>query len=111
MIPPPTIFFFNDTATTEIYTLSLHDALPISSRQNLTQAMVYARGVVAGYAPIANMFGPEEFVPVAGKLGKAVSQHDHVGTVDGPHLVELGHTVVIMVERTVGNALRVGTRR
>jgi len=23
-------FFFNDTATTEIYTLSLHDALPIS---------------------------------------------------------------------------------
>src|SRR5206468_12879161 len=25
-------FFFNDPATTEIYTLSLHDALPISSR-------------------------------------------------------------------------------
>src|SRR2546422_4166237 len=25
------LFFFNDTATTEIYTLSLHDALPISS--------------------------------------------------------------------------------
>src|SRR2546427_3140208 len=25
-------FFFNDTATTEIYTLSLHDALPISMR-------------------------------------------------------------------------------
>src|SRR5439155_10859414 len=27
------LFFFNDTATTEIYTLSLHDALPISSRR------------------------------------------------------------------------------
>src|SRR2546427_6594138 len=30
--PPPrtlSFFFFNDTATTEIYTLSLHDALPI----------------------------------------------------------------------------------
>src|SRR2546425_2521565 len=27
----PLFFFFNDTATTEIYTLSLHDALPISS--------------------------------------------------------------------------------
>src|SRR2546421_1362066 len=25
------VFFFNDTATTEIYTLSLHDALPISA--------------------------------------------------------------------------------
>src|SRR5476649_3046034 len=28
-------FFFNDTATTEIYTLSLHDALPISDRKHL----------------------------------------------------------------------------
>src|SRR2546422_8368633 len=28
-------FFFNDTATTEIYTLSLHDALPISSGTHL----------------------------------------------------------------------------
>src|SRR5258708_16927828 len=27
----PFFFFFNDTATTEIYTLSLHDALPIFS--------------------------------------------------------------------------------
>src|SRR5260370_25264485 len=27
----PPLFFFNDTATTEIYTLSLHDALPISA--------------------------------------------------------------------------------
>src|SRR3712207_8018363 len=27
------IFFFNDTATTEIYTLSRHDALPISIRR------------------------------------------------------------------------------
>src|SRR5258708_24351514 len=26
-------FFFNDTATTEIYTLSLHDALPISQKK------------------------------------------------------------------------------
>src|SRR5690349_23004134 len=30
-------FFFNDTATTEIYTLSLHDALPISGRDNHTR--------------------------------------------------------------------------
>src|SRR5574339_1239228 len=31
----PFSFFFNDTATTEIYTLSLHDALPISQRLHL----------------------------------------------------------------------------
>src|ERR1039458_4779684 len=30
--PSPVVFFFNDTATTEIYTLSLHDALPILRR-------------------------------------------------------------------------------
>src|SRR5258707_1126704 len=30
-----TLFFFNDTATTEIYTLSLHDALPISTIEAL----------------------------------------------------------------------------
>src|SRR6266480_1150018 len=31
-------FFFNDTATTEIYTLSLHDALPISGRPGSPRA-------------------------------------------------------------------------
>src|SRR5260370_17950081 len=30
-------FFFNDTATTEIYTLSLHDALPISAERALSR--------------------------------------------------------------------------
>src|SRR5574340_1707855 len=30
---PTFLFFFNDTATTEIYTLSLHDALPIWKEQ------------------------------------------------------------------------------
>src|SRR5882757_11567715 len=33
---PVICFFFNDTATTEIYTLSLHDALPISKVRCLT---------------------------------------------------------------------------
>src|SRR3712207_7222047 len=31
------MFFFNDTATTEIYTLSLHDALPIYPRRRVEQ--------------------------------------------------------------------------
>src|SRR2546430_12992595 len=33
----PSFFFFNDTATTEIYTLSLHDALPIYLRDEREQ--------------------------------------------------------------------------
>src|SRR5690348_17434325 len=42
-------FFFNDTATTEIYTLSLHDALPISDHHGVVlrvrRAVVVAHGV------------------------------------------------------------------
>src|SRR2546427_5172300 len=39
-------FFFNDTATTEIYTLSLHDALPISLQMAIGLAEAHARTVV-----------------------------------------------------------------
>src|SRR5690554_7943805 len=34
-------FFFNDTATTEIYTLSLHDALPISIKYGISIIVIY----------------------------------------------------------------------
>src|SRR5215208_7330287 len=45
-------FFFNDTATTEIYTLSLHDALPISVGPICTQLLVPATGgAIDGPAP------------------------------------------------------------
>src|SRR2546429_3528108 len=40
-------FFFNDTATTEIYTLSLHDALPISTSSGETCAE-YSEGAPEG---------------------------------------------------------------
>src|SRR3989454_9409708 len=36
-------FFFNDTATTEIYTLSLHDALPICARGSHAHRLPSAR--------------------------------------------------------------------
>src|SRR5688572_32011589 len=43
--PLPSIsFFFNDTATTEIYTLSLHDALPISGLGTFTFGQMPATG-------------------------------------------------------------------
>src|SRR3712207_7438205 len=43
------IFFFNDTATTEIYTLSLHDALPIfGARHDLDAGAFDVRMQVAG---------------------------------------------------------------
>src|SRR6266480_4186129 len=51
-MPPPStavaflfIFFFNDTATTEIYTLSLHDALPIAPHDHLERRGRRLRGL------------------------------------------------------------------
>src|SRR5690554_8005459 len=51
-------FFFNDTAPTEIYTLSLHDALPISSRpfSLRNQKDWYSWLSVLLYMPRAGMF-------------------------------------------------------
>src|SRR2546430_12746854 len=49
-------FFFNDTATTEIYTLSLHDALPI-----------YIRG-----RPV--VFAVTDFAFMAGSMGSVVGE-------------------------------------
>src|SRR3954467_15352057 len=40
-------FFFNDTATTEIYTLSLHDALPIWSTIIITLDVIVIFAIVA----------------------------------------------------------------
>src|SRR6266436_9626093 len=50
-------FFFNDTPTTEIYTLSLHDALPISrgSRPRLISAVLASS---TGYSRRPNRSGP-----------------------------------------------------
>src|SRR3712207_7321159 len=43
-------FFFNDTATTEIYTLSLHDALPISGADRRRERAPRRRAGEAGRA-------------------------------------------------------------
>src|SRR6185437_12913444 len=45
-------FFFNDTATTEIYTLSLHDALPISNLALRHQGEYAAAAALSGYGGV-----------------------------------------------------------
>src|SRR2546430_11968122 len=60
-------FFFNDTATTEIYTLSLHDALPIC---HLHVALGPARGQQLG----------DGGVPVAGQDPLGAVQRDRKST-------------------------------
>src|SRR2546429_10027937 len=69
-------FFFNDTATTEIYTLSLHDALPISFGQYRGElsANYSARRTGAGYEGATI----ESVVPAvrrAARNGQAMGAH------------------------------------
>src|SRR2546422_8448471 len=51
-------FFFNDTATTEIYTLSLHDALPISTGGIVTVVNVAAFSKVCATREKGRSFYP-----------------------------------------------------
>src|SRR4030066_2197501 len=55
-------FFFNDTATTEIYTLSLHDALPISPQLIPPQTMVLEVSTLV--IVIGSVFCPDANVAV-----------------------------------------------
>src|SRR2546422_9710157 len=57
-------FFFNDTATTEIYTLSLHDALPIS----LTVAAPLRKEIRAATVREPSASAPEFRRPDSGSL-------------------------------------------
>src|SRR5436305_10964735 len=70
-------FFFNDTAPTEIYTLSLHDALPIYSVRahlgGLARLLDGVRGVVA---------------PRSGNDARAPRSEEHTSELQSrPHLV------------------------
>src|SRR5258708_30655590 len=85
-------FFFNDTATTEIYTLSLHDALPICDDGNvyvwdasdgtLLQRLAGHQGVVTSVA-----WSPDGRRLAAGGRGRGRSE-EHTSELQSPdHLV------------------------
>src|SRR2546430_6983181 len=63
-------FFFNDTATTEIYTLSLHDALPIS----VLRGVLLPEGVLR-LLPVVPVL-----VPLHRNLGRVVRHADRKST-------------------------------
>src|SRR5690349_22208161 len=75
-------FFFNDTATTEIYTLSLHDALPISG----------ARGVTGDLEPAFN-------APDAVASGQGVGAGDRRSTRLNSSHVEISYAVFCLKKK------------
>src|SRR2546429_2979623 len=104
-------FFFNDTATTEIYTLSLHDALPISfvtlelakpwrlwlirrgalqlaaAPQRKTRLnMVWFPPGATSYAPAWKLYRPRSYSRPPGNA--AVRSEEHTSEIQSPlHLV------------------------
>src|SRR2546428_6212034 len=80
-IHPPitwiTFFFFNDTATTEIYTLSLHDALPISSYPVAAAPSSTASARFATERPWAPVFASRSN-PLDRKSTRLNSSHDQI---------------------------------
>src|SRR2546427_3946143 len=97
MLPPPLsffFFFFNDTATTEIYTLSLHDALPIcaiprtppghGARQTLETEIRDAVGVEILPDFFERMGGRNQLGP-PGRIDAVEARRDGWWTAD-PHM-------------------------
>src|SRR3712207_9582966 len=67
---PLFFFFFNDTATTEIYTLSLHDALPICTCHEIKDDQ--------GYVPRQRIFlATNNFLPPFIKFAPLVRSEEH----------------------------------
>src|SRR5258705_10146042 len=86
-------FFFNDTATTEIYTLSLHDALPISAKNEGACWNVVERAL------------PREDTVSTNCDGRNHDEHDRAA-VDGGRPAFLTHDSVSEEGSPVGNAVR-----
>src|SRR2546421_9647419 len=74
-------FFFNDTATTEIYTLSLHDALPISKNAEFISASRSSTSKsMAGYSetPLLKKLGIKSGFHIDRKSTRLNSSHDQI---------------------------------
>src|SRR3712207_9428061 len=82
------VFFFNDTATTEIYTLSLHDALPISRPAAAARVVLAARRAHGG--PVAELLAHLAGRAVlVGEAGDTAAARRAVGRRSEEHTSEL----------------------
>src|SRR5688572_31862214 len=70
-------FFFNDTATTEIYTLSLHDALPISAHRT-PASWASARRVIMGSRIADSSMAPRMLTDRDRKSTRLNSSHSQI---------------------------------
>src|SRR5258708_24101348 len=80
------VFFFNDTATTEIYTLSLHDALPISAVTTSASPSPSAPARAAASAAAGS--SPAARRSCSASMSRRVRSEEHTSELQSPdHLV------------------------
>src|SRR3989442_9584920 len=81
-------FFFNDTATTEIYTLSLHDALPILVHEALAMADELATEGTEIEVVDLRSVKPLDTDTVLASVARTVRSEEHTSELQSrPHLV------------------------
>ena len=88
ILPSSFFFFFNDTATTEIYTLSLHDALPI--------CFLSSRGMRFFYTPKEK----SEALMNMGKLGVLELKEDRKSTRLNSSHVSISYAVFCLKKKS-----------
>src|SRR5689334_23786386 len=94
----PLFFFFNATATTEIYTLSLHDALPISSG---TRPPSYTRQSV--YASTAASIGDQHDAPAPNGIACTCSSVDRKSTRLNSSHSSISYAVFCLKKKNIHN--------
>src|SRR3712207_7680943 len=101
MLCPP-VFFFNDTATTEIYTLSLHDALPI-----FADGDVPARGRCGGPpdGPHGRVTGPRPRPRVRVRVDRGHPARDRKSTRLNSSHANISYAVFCLKKKQVRSAL------
>src|SRR6266446_3238293 len=89
-------FFFNDTATTEIYTLSLHDALPISATGAPGRHSQAHRGLPQGW-----LAGPDRRTRATTTGARVRIAGGKLTVTDGPFLEAKSRDEALAAARTV----------
>src|SRR3712207_7942694 len=95
------IFFFNDTATTEIYTLSLHDALPIlfsyAALNSVVDVAMNAQGVTVqrlmGRPVLSDLHAMHSLGGIFGAIAGAMAAR--LGAAPLPHFVAVAAVAAV----------------
>src|SRR6266480_7816090 len=90
-------FFFNDTATTEIYTLSLHDALPIPGARFLVEKRYDARTLEP---TVAKPHSPDNRA-LARELGDVKLTRAYIGSCTGGKITDFINAARVLNGRHV----------